>query len=536
MGARWGAALLAVAAAGCVGEIGDPGGARPGISTDVANEVGVSGLRRLSVAEYRQTVLDLLGTEAPSVEEILPGDTLSPFDNDFTLQTPSEPLIKGAELLAGDIAEIVIASPELRDKLVGCSPASPSDATCFRSFLTSFGRRALRRPLGEAELDRFAALLDFGVTAGDFWFAVEAALRAFLQHPAFLYRVEVGEPVEGFPEVHRLDAFEVGARLSYFLIGSTPPDWLLDAAEAGQLGGPEGLAAAATKLFADKRARARIDRFHAMWLSYDKLSRDGLFGAMHDETNALLERVVFDEDRPWLDVLTSEETFVTAELAQHYGLPSPGAEAGWVSYAGTERLGLLSQGAFLSAVAKFGDTSPTQRGRLIRTRLFCQVINKPPPNLMVNVDMPPKTADPNACKKQRYFMAEEPTCASCHKLMDPIGFGLENYDATGAYRATDVDRPDCPIDGEGDFVGLGTFNGPRELAELAAASPDVEACVARQLYRFAVGRTKLDDADEALLDRLVDQTSSDGGLRLERFITTYVTSEAFVLRRDEVAP
>jgi hypothetical protein len=523
-------------AAGCVGNIGDNGVPEgPMISKQAEQEVAVSGLRRLSVTEYRQTIRDLLGVEATAAFEILPSDTLSPFDNDYTLQTPSEPLIKGAELLAGDVAEAVIASPELRVEVVGCEPSSPSDSACFQAFVTSFGRRALRRPLSAAEVERFSALQSFGVDEGDFWFGVGAALRAFLQHPEFLYRVEIGTAVPGL-SVHRLNAFEVSARLSYFLLGSTPPDWLLDAAEAGDLDTPDGIAAAATELFADDRAKGRVNRFHAMWLSYDKLSRDGLFGAMHDETNALLERIIFEEKRPWVEVLTAGETFVTPELAEHYGLPSPGTTADWVEYADSGRLGLLSQGTFLSAVPKFGDTSPTQRGLLVRTRLFCETIPKPPADLKVNVDMPPPSADPDACKQERYYMSKDPICAGCHKLMDPIGFGLESYDATGQFRETEPNRPECVIDGEGDFAGMGTFNGPAELAQLAVESGKVEACVATQLYRFAIGRTELDEYDFALIERVVSATSSDGGLDFEAFITSYVTSEAFVFRRDEVVP
>ncbi len=528
------AALVLASLTGCVGSIGgDPPGA--GISDEVAQEVGVAGMRRLSVVEYQQTVLDLLGLESADAKEILPVDTFAPFDNVYALQTPSEPLIKGAELLAGDIAEAVVADPALRGAVVGCQPTGADDAACFDSFVASFGRRALRRPLSAEERARFGSLISFGQEASDFWFGVNAALRAFLQHPEFLYRVEIGEEVAGQPELRRLGDFELAARLSYFLLGSTTPDWLLDAAEAGELSTSEGVSVAAERLVADPRARARIDRFHAMWLSYSTLTTTGLPGQMLQETNALIERVVFDEKRPWTDILTAQETFLTPELATHYGLASPGAQPGWVPYAESGRAGILSHGSFLSAVAKFGDTSPTQRGLLIRTRLFCQTIEKPPPDLNVNVDEPPQAPDPNACKIDRYYMPQDPQCATCHKLMDPIGFGLENYAPNGQYRATELDRPECVIDGQGTFEGIGTFQGPSGLVDLAMQSGLVEECVAKQLYRFAVGRMELDEHDYALLERVVAETST-GGLRMDAFITSYVTSEAFRFRREEVAP
>lgn len=529
------ALALACAAAGCVGDVGDDDGegvgGRGGTSVEAESEIGAIGLRRLSVAEYQQTVVDLLGTEPVGARELLPVDTLAPFDNDYTLQTPSEALIKGAELLAGTIAEAVLADAALVERVVGCTPVGAVDDACFRSFIARFGRRALRRPLEPAEVDKLAAFATLGAEAGDFRVGVGAVLRAFLQHPELLYRVEIGTPVAEEPGVFRLGDFELATRMSYFLIGSTPPDWLLDAAEHGELATPDGLGDAAARLFADARARARIQRFHAMWLSYGTLSDAGVSGMMHDETNALIEKVVFEENRPWTDILTADETWLSPELAQHYGLDSPGTSAGWVSYASSGRKGLLSHGTFLSAVSKFGDTSPTQRGRLVRTQLFCQDIAPPPPT--VNADEPPDEGDPDACKTERYFMKDQPECSGCHLKMDPIGFGLEAYGADGRFRAVEPGKPECEITGDGDFVGLGTFNGPAELADLAVDSGIVEACVAKQLYRFAVGHLGLDQGDLALVDALVKDASSDGGLTVQNFVQSYVRSEAFRFRREE---
>lgn len=527
--------LGAASIAACVGEIGGaPAG--PALSDQAADEVGATGMRRLSLDEYARTVVDLMGFTVENAREVMPADNFSPFDNDYTFQTPSESLVVGAEILAGDIADAVIADPALRSAVTGCEPSGVADETCFRSFITEFGRRALRRPLTDTEIDTFVTLLDHGVADDDFWFGVGAALRAFLQHPEFLYRVEVGEPVDGQPGVFRLNDYEIGTRLSYFLTGSTPPDWLLAAADAGELTTAAGISSAVAKLFEDDRARARINRFHAMWLGYVQLTKTGLSGDMHAESEALLERIIFDERRGWSDVLTSTETYLTPELATHYGLDSPGSSAGWVSYGDSGRQGIFSHASFLSVGAKFGDTSPTQRGKLIRQALFCETIPKPPPNLEVDVDEPPSVADPDACKQERYFMSHEEQCSGCHLQMDPIGFGLENYGADGVFRTTDIDRPDCPIDGDGEFVGLGTFNGPKELADLAVESGRVQACVIEQLYRFAAGHAKLDEHDRALVKRLSEEAASGGELTLDTFITAYATSDAFRHRREEATP
>lgn len=535
-----GAASFVLLIAGCVGDIGDgdDGGGTttlpPGVPPEETQaEIAVSGLRRLSIAEYRQTIADLLGMDPAGASELLPGDTLAPFDNDYTLQTPSESLIKGAEMLANDVSQTVMSDAALRVSVVGCEPTAATDDACFRTFVEQFGKRALRRPLSETEIDRVAGLATLGTEAEDFWVGARAALSAFLQHPEFLYRVEIGEPVEGEAGIYRLNEFELAARLSYFLLGSTTPDWLIDSAEHGELATKEGVTAAVGELLADERARARFNRFHAMWLSYEQLSRDGIFGQMHAETNALIEKIVFEEGRPWIDILTSESTYLTPELAEHYGMSPPDGDAGWVTYDDPDRKGLLSHGTFLSAVPKFGDTSPTQRGLLVRARLFCQPIGPPPANLNVNVDQPPESADPDACKHERYNMSQQDSCKGCHQLMDPIGFGLENYDTTGRYRDYEPGRPECAIDGDGEFVGVGTFSGPGELADRAIESGLVESCVAEQLYRFAVGRTALDESDRALLERVTAEASGAEGLRLDTLIQQYVTSESFRFRREE---
>jgi hypothetical protein len=516
----------------CIGTIGGDDETGPTISEEAANEVGATGLRRLSVFEFEQTLLDLTGWTQANARQLLPTDTFVPFDNDLTLQVPSEALIKGAEILAGDIADAIVADPTVRAKIVGCVPSGAADDACFRSFVETFGRRALRRKLSAEEVTKFAALSKFGKDANDFWVGVNAALRAFLQHPEFLYRVEIGSPVADEPGVHKLSDNELATRLSYFLIGSTTPDWLLDAVEGGELATADGVHSAAVRLMDDPRARARVSRFHALWLSYAQLSAEGIAVDMRAETDALLDRVIFDEKRSWTDLLSVDETFLSPALAEHYGMPSPGAEAAWVKYGDTGRKGLFSHGTFLSAVAKFGDTSPTQRGLLIRTRLFCQTIPKPDAALMVNVDMPPVSDDPNACKNERYDMWKTAPCDSCHKLMDPIGFGLENFNAAGQFRATEPDRPECVIDGNGSLEGVGTFNGPAELGALVIESGGVEECVARQLYRYAAGHAKLDEHDEALLKRIVKE-SSEGGLKLDAWMLGYVSAEAFRFRREE---
>jgi hypothetical protein len=528
---------------GCTGTIGgdDPsepgGGDADGPTAEVLSQIGVSGARRLTATEYDATVELLLGVTGVDSELMLPEDLRSPFDNDYTEQKVSEALINSVELLAGQLAAEVIADASLRSKIVPCEPSGPADEACFRDFVASFGRRALRRPLAEEEIDRFVtALFGQASVTGDFWAAVDSALRAFLQHPEMLYRIEVGTPVDGEAGIARLTDWELAARLSFFLWGTTTPDWLLDQVEAGGLADTDGVRAAVDGLMADERALARLARFHSMWMGYEKLPHEAeLSQAMQQETEELLRRVLFEEQSPWVDLLRAEETYLTPALASHYGLPEP-SETGWVPYGDSGRRGLLSQGSFLSAVAKFDDTSPVQRGLLIRTRLFCQEISLPPPELMVNTDEPPEGPDPNACKDEQYVMWKTDGCKTCHSLLEPVGFGLENYDSAGRYREVEPGKPECAIDGSGKLEGVGEFTGPAELSDLMIEAGQIDACVAKQLYRFVVGRFELDEFDKTLVDAMVEaaQTgSADGELVFLNLVYDIATSDAYRHRREE---
>ena len=526
--------VIAFCSAACVGLIGGDSQQEGGIEQAEARRVGTSGMRRLTIREYNDTVRDLLGDTTSPGTQWLPEDQLSPFDNDYTIQRPSAVLIEGAETVATEIAARAVADPAMRDAIVGCTPTAPDDAACFRQFIERFGRRALRRPLAEEEVTAFMSFLSFATVdtaiTTDFYTAVETALRAFLQHPAFLYRIEIGEPVEGHERIFKLSGWEKATRLSYLIWGTTPTDALLDKAASGALDTSEMVRSVASEMLADPRALVRIDRFHALWFGYDTLPLDpALTASMRAESEALVDRVVFEDRLPWSQIFLSEETYVDAALAEHYGLEPPASERSWVSYGDSGRLGILSHGSYLAANVLGADTSPTMRGKFVRTRLFCQDI--PPPPETVNKDDLPESDSP--CKKDVRAVYMTGSCVGCHGQMDPIGYGLENYDKEGRYRTFEPDHPECPIDGNGKIDGIGEFNGPAGLANLLVQSDDLQRCVTTQLYRFAMGRYELDATDVRFIRMLIENAESIDSMRFDDLLLAFVGSTEFGYRMEE---
>ncbi len=193
-----------------------------------------------------------------------------------------------------------------------------------------------------------------------------------------------------------------------------------------------------------------------------------------------------------------------------------------------DRRGILSHGSVLSSFGKFADTSPTQRGIFIRTRLLCQVIPPPPPD--VDADNPPEGGDGD-CKSDVYEIHNQGGCYDCHRMMDPIGFGLENYDNQGRYRAHDDGKPDCTISGDGEIDGLGEFNGPAELADLIIDSGNLERCVVQQVYRLAMGRRE-QSGDRPVLDALGERFKENDHA-FDTLLVDLVSAESFGFRVEE---
>ena len=492
--------------------------------------------RRLSRTELSNLVRDVLADESSAPAKFLSEDQYRPFDNDYTVQSASSALIESLEATANDIAARAVL-PANRGRIVPCTPTGPGDAACLRSTIESIGRRLYRRPLSEEQVQAYLTLQSYATESDpsvphDFYTAVNLVLRSMLQDPEVLYRIEVGTPTSE-PGIFALDDYEVASRLSFLLWGSGPDDALLDQAGAGKLTEAGSRAQAAARLLSDTRARVQLERFHAMWLGYRAIPASAeLAAAFSLETNKLIEKVVFDQPSSYLDLFTSPQTYVSGPLPAQYGVAAPAGGQGWVSYADDKRAGILSHGSVLAAFSKFSDTSPTQRGIFVQTRLLCNKIGAPPAN--VNVDQPPGDGD-KVCKIDRYDEHRKlASCKGCHEQLDPIGYGLENYDIGGRYRSHDDAHEDCILPDKGELPGVGEFSGPGQLAQLLVSNGELESCFVQHFMSYAVGR-ELRPEESAAKDSLLASFKA-GGYDLQQMLSRYVSDERFALRQEEAAP
>jgi len=490
--------------------------------------LGPQGLRRLSLAELGATLQLVTGIPADELAvmlAVLPGDGSTPFDNDYGIQTPSAPLVEGMFSIAEAVAERVLADPQLRAKVLGCTPTGPDDEACLRSFAERFGRLVLRRPLTSDELAEYASFIAVAEAEDDFDVAAALVLEALLFDAQFLYRIEIGEPVADAPDLVRLDDFEMASRLAFLLWGRGPDDALLDQAAQGELDTPAQIHATALALVQHRRGLEQLQRMHALWLGYETMGIDPqLAASLRAETDAVLERSLAEGS--WLSAFTASETWLDATLAEHYDIALPQGEPGWVAYPDVRRRGLLSHGTLLSIGAKFGDTSPTERGKAVWTRLLCNEIPPPPPE--VDSGLPPSGGPADACKTERYDMRTKTECASCHGILDSIGFGLENYGPAGEWRTTEPGRDDCSIAGEGELAAVGEFAGAGALGELLVDTGQLEGCFVRNFVQFAIGRAP-DDSDARMVDALTTLFEDDDDA--VQLLLQFVASEGFRHRR-----
>lgn len=413
---------------------------------------------------------------------------------------------------------------------------------CPATFLGDFGRRAFRRALTAAEIERYTALWR---AQADDTEGLAAAVEALLSSPNFLYRSELGEPqADG---TWRLTADELASALSYGFWATAPDAALLSAAADGSLGTPEGLEREARRLLADPRAREQIGTFALQWLGVDgletKTKRADMYPAwdaalaadMLEESRRFVEAAVFDEGGRFDTLLRGDFSFVNDRLAALYGIPGEfGAEfarAPLTGIANGARAGVLGHASVLTTSAHSDQTSPIRRGLFVRERLLCTIFGTPPADAGGVPDV-----DPSATTRERFRQhTAEDRCAACHRYIDDLGFGFEQFDAIGAFRDTEAGQPIDHTGNMNDVEGLGTGTDARfqtlpELAAVLGESQRVQDCFATQVWRFERGR--LETAQDTCDLGAVQARFREAGGDIRELLVGVVLTPAFSWRRE----
>ncbi len=488
-------------------------------------------MRRLTGAQYVNSIHDLVGDDVFVPGAIEPDQRLGGFEAVGASTTAVSPRgVEQYEDAAYDIAEQALA-PERRDGIVPCTPAGTVDPECATQFVSSFGRRAWRRPLTDEQTTRLVSIAGTAAeTLGDFHSGLEFAMAALLQSPDFLFRVELGEDTA---DGRRWTDFEMAERLSYLFWNTTPDDALLDAAAAGELTTDEGLTAQVDRLLESPRAREGLRAWFADLMhlgELDALYKDpGVFAYMSDtlgpasreETLLGFERLVFDDDADVRDLMTTRTAYVDRELAALYDVRAP-ARDGFAAAELPEdglRRGLLGQASFLAGQSHPVSSSATLRGLFIREVLLCQVMPGPPAG--VDTSIPPVTEVARTLRERVANHLADESCAGCHILMDPIGLGVEHFDGVGRFRATDNG---AVIDASGDIDGA-VFNDPVELGQAVRDHDAFVPCVVKNLARYANGAVEGGGQFESLA-WLADELAADDH-RLKTFLPILAGSSLF---------
>ena len=429
-----------------------------------------------------------------------------------------------------------------RQRIFTCRPLAGEDETaCATEIVSTLARRALRRPVTDEIVSMLLGFFEAGRKKGDFDTGIEMALRRILVSPDFLFRRESDPEDLGPGEPYAVSDIELASRLSFFLWSSIPDDELLDAAERGRLGESDVLRAQVQRMLADPRARALVDNFGGQWLYLRNMQLVGpdpyAFPDFDANLRVAMERelaLFFDSqlrrDRSVLDLLTADYTFVNERLARHYEMRNIyGNHFRRVSLTGAHdvRRGLLGKASLLTVTSYPHRTSPVVRGKW----LLENVLGAPPPDPPPDVPGLDENNDPGEARSMRERIEQHranPVCASCHNIMDPLGFALENFDAIGRWR--DVSEAGTPIDASGTLSDGTEVDGPSTLRQAFIRGDNFVTTVTEKLLTYALGRG-LEYYDAPAVRRIVDD-AADEGYTWSALLSGIVRSTPFQMRRS----
>jgi hypothetical protein len=453
-----------------------------------------------------------------------------------------------APVRAGGISQVTVVGPfnatgpgdsPSRRRLLVCTPAGAAgEAGCARTILNALASRAYRRPVAAAGPE-MEILLEFyrqGRENGTFESGLQRALARVLVDPNFLFRFEREPATLAAGAPFKLSDIELASRLSFFLWSSIPDEVLMADARRGALKDPATLDRQVRRMLADPKADALVSNFAGQWLLLRELRTakpdspdwDGNLRQSFQKETELLFRTIMEEDRSIVDLLDADFTFVDERLARHYGMKDVhGSRMRRVALGPDDpRRGLLGQGSILTVTSAANRTSPVTRGKWVLENVLGAPPPTPPPGVETNLEKNAEQVKATSLRQRMELHRSSPTCAACHRLMDPIGFSLENFDHTGKWRTLDGKTP---IDASGQLADGSRLNGPATLRAALLQKSDVFAGVfAERLLTYATGRA-MRPQDMAAV-RAVTRGAAQNSYRFSSFVAGVVHSAPFQMR------
>jgi hypothetical protein len=495
-------------------------------------------MRRLSEAQYRQSVADIFGEDIKVVGRFEPEarrDGLLAVGDSQIGVSPAG--FEQYYAMARDISAQIV-DPTHRDRLLPCAPhaVDTRDDGCAQAVFQKFALPLFRRPPSEARMKELVSIAGRAAEAHkDFYAGLQFALVGMLASPDFIFRVDVTEPVPGEPGKLRLDGYSQAMRISYLLVNSSPDAELLAAAARGDLATRRGRAKQIDRLLASPKAEAGIRAFFSDFLGFDEFEHLEKDGAVYPAFNQKVARdakeqtlrtvvdLLLTRHEDYRDLFTTHDTFMTRRLGMIYGVPVE-SRSGWEPFhfaEGDPRAGLLAQISFTALHSHPGRSSPTIRGKAIRELLLCQIVPPPPNN--VNFAVVQDTSNPNFKTARERLTAHrtEATCAGCHRIVDPPGLALESFDGAGQFR---TEENGATIDAGGELNGR-KFNDAIGLGQALHDDPASVSCLVNSLYRYAAGRTVGVGGKDWI--GWLNQGFADDGYRIPDLMRRIAMSEAF---------
>lgn len=504
-------------------------------------------LRRLSVREYNNVVRDLLGDDSRPADRFVADSYQNGYDNGSAGLAVQSDHVLGYQRAAEELAQSAVKDRMAR-LLGGCDVAKQGEAVCADAFIDGFVPRAFRRPLTATELDRLRKVFIAELAADGFTMAVQTVLEVVLQSPQFLYREELGAAASTASGPVQLTDYEIASELSFLLTGSLPDDALWSAVKEGRFKTQEDHKREAARLLKsgdNPSVKAALRAFLHKWLATDRLpkvSKDAAFyptfnaamsASMSGELDRYFDSVLWSGQGSLRELFTASRSFADPTLGQLYGVPVQGSDFEAVELDPKLRKGVLSRAGYLAVHSATDSSGPVSRGVFLLHSILCMPPPQPPPNVPPVVPVTDPAAKDLTTRQRFERHVSDSFCAGCHRQIDGVGFGFEQFDGIGAFRTMENGKP---VDSRGvifapvldSMEARSEYDGVSELAVKIAGTSRLSDCYIRQAYRYAMGQIEPPEDD---LRALVPQFTSDAPLT--EVLMALVTSPLFRERLNE---